>query len=135
MCRCQKTLPTGWTGFPGSMKPTPHPLSYGRTTEMWLPDKYVADVREHARVFYLPWNVCRYWNASRKKGEPLVFSGWYWAALGLEAGPFKAQSACYRDAWYRLVQHVTPPGVADRPQPSGDVDRAIARVKRKRERA
>lgn len=102
---------------------------------MWLPDKYVADVRETARVFYLPWNVCRYWNASRKKGEPLVFSGWYWAYENIESGPFKSQSACYRDAWFRLIQNHMPPPVADRKQPTGDVDRAITTLRRKRERA
>jgi hypothetical protein len=100
---------------------------------MWLPDKYVDDVREVARVFYLPWNVCRYWNADRGKGEPLVFSGWYWARKGTERGPFKSQSACLRDAWYHLVQNIAPPSVADRKQPDGNIERKIAARRRRRE--
>ena len=101
---------------------------------MWLPDKYVTAVRDRARVFYLPWDVCRYWNADRKRGEPLVFSGWYWAHENIERGPFKSQSACYRDAWYRLVQDEVPPFVADRKRPEGNVERKIMARRRRRER-
>jgi hypothetical protein len=76
---------------------------------MWLPDILIKDVRElQARVFYLSYSACRRWAENRDKGEPLVFSGWYWSLGKREAGPFKSQSAAWRDAWYQLGRHRAP---------------------------
>lgn len=76
---------------------------------MWLPNAIVSDVEEQVTVFYLDYKTTRYWAENRTPGEPLVFSGWYWAKGPREGGPFKSRSACYRDAWFRIVQRRTPP--------------------------
>lgn len=76
---------------------------------MWLPNALIADVEDTVTVFYLPYATTRYWAENRAKGEPLVFSGWYWAKGPREAGPFKSRSAAYRDAWFHMVQRRTPP--------------------------
>ena len=76
---------------------------------MWLPNALIADVEERVTVFYVSYATTRLWAAHREKGEPLIFSGWYWAIGPREAGPFKSRSACYRDAWFRIVQKRTPP--------------------------
>jgi hypothetical protein len=81
---------------------------------MWLPNKLVTEVEDQVRVFYVPWDTCRYWNASRKKGEPIIFSGWYYAHQGEEHGPFKSKSSCFRDAWFRVARKQAPPVLADR---------------------
>jgi hypothetical protein len=76
---------------------------------MWLSAALLDDVRAlDARVFYLSYAACRRWAENRDKGEPLVFSGWYWANDKREAGPFKSQSAAWRDAWYQLGRHRAP---------------------------
>lgn len=76
---------------------------------MWLPDSVLSDVRAlDARIFYLSYSACRRWAEHRDKGEPLVFSGWYWSLGKREAGPFKSQSAAWRDAWYQLGRHRAP---------------------------
>lgn len=76
---------------------------------MWLSNTIIADVREAVTVFYVNYATTRFWAENRAKGEPLVFSGWYWANGTREGGPFKSQSACYRDAWFRIVQKQAPP--------------------------
>lgn len=77
---------------------------------MWLPNALIKDVGETgARVFYVSYAACRRWAADRDPGEPLVFSGWYWSLGTREAGPFKSQSAAWRDAWYRLSRRKAPP--------------------------
>jgi hypothetical protein len=76
---------------------------------MWLPDAIIGDVEDRVTVFYVTYAATRYWAENRDKGEPLVFSGWYWAQGPVEGGPFKSRSACYRDAWFRVVQKRTPP--------------------------
>lgn len=76
---------------------------------MWLPNAIIEDVEDAVAVFYVDYATTRIWAENRDKGEPLVFSGWYWAKGPREGGPFKSRSACYRDAWYRLVQRRTPP--------------------------
>jgi hypothetical protein len=76
---------------------------------MWLPNAIIEDVKETVEVFYVSYATTRYWAENRAKGEPLVFSGWYWAKGPREGGPFKSQSACYRDAWFRICQKRTPP--------------------------
>ena len=78
---------------------------------MWLSHALIGEVEERVSVFYLSYATCRYWAEHRDKGEPLIFSGWYWAIGPREAGPFKSRSACYRDAWFRIVQRRTPPGL------------------------
>lgn len=97
---------------------------------MWLPDKIVADVEEHTTVFYLPFATCRYWAENRSPGEPLVFSGWYWAQGQREGGPFKSKSAAYRDAWFRAVRHKSPPVLrADSVKAESELrERALAKV-------
>jgi hypothetical protein len=76
---------------------------------MWLPDALINDVKAlEARVFYLPYGAARRWAENRDPGEPLVFSGWYWARGGKEAGPFRSQSAAWRDCWYVLGRHHAP---------------------------
>lgn len=78
---------------------------------MWLPNKIIDDVTEAVTVFYVDYATTRFWAENRAKGEPLVFSGWYWAQGIREGGPFKSRSACYRDAWFRVVQKRTPPAL------------------------
>jgi hypothetical protein len=97
---------------------------------MWLPNKIVDDVKDAVQVFYLPYSYCRYWAEHRAPGEPLVFSGWYWAQGAREAGPFKSQSACFRDAWYRAVTHKRPPALhADALKAEQELrERALAKV-------
>jgi hypothetical protein len=76
---------------------------------MWLPNALITDVEDAVTVFYVDYQTTRYWAEKREKGEPLVFSGWYWAKGPREGGPFKSRSACYRDAWFHVVRRVTPP--------------------------
>lgn len=76
---------------------------------MWLPNAIITDVEDTVTVFYVNYQTTRIWAESRAPGEPLVFSGWYWAKGPREAGPFKSRSACYRDAWFHIVQKRTPP--------------------------
>jgi hypothetical protein len=77
---------------------------------MRLRNSLIADVQRRVRVFNLPRPIATYWNARRDKGEPVVFTGWYWTiGASREAGPFKSRSAAYRDAWFRVVQEVEPP--------------------------
>jgi hypothetical protein len=76
---------------------------------MWLPNSLIAEVEDTVKVFYVNYATTRLWAEHREKGEPLVFSGWYWAKGSVEAGPFKSQSACYRDAWFRMVVKRAPP--------------------------
>ena len=76
---------------------------------MWLPSAIITDVEDAVTVFYVDFTTARLWALRRDKGEPLVFCGWYWAKGPVEGGPFKTRSACYRDAWFRIVQRRTPP--------------------------
>jgi hypothetical protein len=76
---------------------------------MWLPNALVSEVEDLVSVFYVNYATTRLWAEHREKGEPLVFSGWYWAKGPREGGPFKSRSACFRDAWYHMVQKRTPP--------------------------
>jgi hypothetical protein len=76
---------------------------------MWLPNAIIKDVDDGVTVFYVNYATTRYWAEHRAKGEPLVFTGWYWAEGAREGGPFKSKSACYRDAWFRAVRHKQPP--------------------------
>lgn len=70
---------------------------------MWLPDHVIKTVEDaRVTVFYLSYAACRHWAEHRERDEPLVFSGWYWARGGREAGPFKSQSAAWRDAWFSV---------------------------------
>jgi hypothetical protein len=103
---------------------------------MWLPDKIVGEVKEHVRVFYVDWVMCRYWNESRTKGEPLIFSGWYWSRGAREGGPFKSQSACYRDAWFRAVHDEAPPTLTGRnTREQDEAERARREAKTRHRRA
>jgi hypothetical protein len=77
---------------------------------MWLRNSLIADVQRRVRVFHLPKPIAQYWNERRDKGDPVVFTGWYWCiGAEREAGPFKSMSAAYRDAWFRVVQEREPP--------------------------
>ena len=78
---------------------------------MWISNSIQDEVRHAVRVFYVPYAATLLWKEHRAKGEPLVFSGWYWAKGAREGGPFRSQSACYRDAWYRCCRDSPPPGV------------------------
>jgi hypothetical protein len=102
---------------------------------MWLPNSLLDEARAlEARVFYLSYAACRRWAENRDKGQPLVFSGWYWATPKREAGPFKSASAAWRDAWYTLGRHKAPLMTAH----NDDFEREMAKqratqaVKRKR---
>lgn len=76
---------------------------------MWLRDSILTEVTDlGARIFYLSYAACRRWAENRDPDQPLVFSGWYWSKGGREAGPFKSQSAAWRDAWYQLGRHRAP---------------------------
>lgn len=80
---------------------------------MWLSAAVLHDASETgARVFYVSYAATRRWAETREPGEPLVFSGWYWTLGAREAGPFKSQSAAWRDAWYRLARRKAPPVIA-----------------------
>src|SRR6185437_10537355 len=70
---------------------------------MWLPNRIRDDVEDDCEVFYVTRDIAAFWNDNRVKGDPLVFTGWYWAKDAREGGPFKSKSACYRDAWFRVV--------------------------------
>lgn len=77
---------------------------------MWLPRSVINDVHETVdEVFYVNYQTTKVFNESRTPGVPLVFSGWYWAKGPREGGPFKSQSAAYRDAWYRLCSRTKMP--------------------------
>lgn len=79
---------------------------------MWLPGQLLKDTKAlKVRVFYVSYAATRVWAAERPPGEPLIFSGWYWARDLQESGPFKSQSAAWRDAWYRLARRRPPPTV------------------------
>jgi hypothetical protein len=101
---------------------------------MWLPDRLVAEVNDKVRAFYVDWQTCRYWNASRKKGEPIIFSGWYYAHGGHEHGPFKSKSSAYRDAWFRAVCNQEPPTLTGR-NTEADDERERARIRATRRAA
>jgi hypothetical protein len=98
---------------------------------VWLPQAIITDVTEKVEVFYVTYAATRHWAEHREKGEPLVFSGWYWAQGIREGGPFKSQSACYRDAWYRVVNKRTPPILhADAMQAEKDLQKKKNREKK-----
>jgi hypothetical protein len=46
---------------------------------MWLPNALIAEVEDTVKVFYVNYATTRLWAEHREQGEPLVFSGWYWA--------------------------------------------------------
>ena len=84
---------------------------------MWLPKQLIEDVEDAgARVFYVSGAACRVWAESKAKGEPVVFTGFYWTAKNSarEFGPFRSRSSAIRDAWYRLVQQKAPPALSRR---------------------
>jgi hypothetical protein len=77
---------------------------------MWLADSLIKDVEDaRVKVFYLGRDKAKTWNSRRKSDEPVVFCGWYWAKGSKEGGPFKSESACYRDAHYVIVLKISPP--------------------------
>jgi hypothetical protein len=76
---------------------------------MWLNKQLVTDVHERVRVFYVSWAAACHWNERRDKDEPRIFGGWYWAHGRTENGPFRSMSACYRDAWYKVVARTEAP--------------------------
>ena len=51
------------------------------------------------------------WNSMKPTNEPPIFCGWYWMHGNNEGGPFNSESACKRDAWYRVCLLMTPPGL------------------------
>ncbi len=76
----------------------------------WIRADYMTAVRKVALVQYISADIARYWNRRRDdRAEPVILTGWFWVAGSREGGPFKSQTAAYRDAWYRLVEKVTPP--------------------------
>jgi hypothetical protein len=95
---------------------------------MWLSKQIREDVTAEVRVFYVHWEAAKQWNEKRDKDEPRVFTGWYWAHRGDEGGPFKSMSACYRDAWFRAVQHRAPPRL------QRDIKQIDTRINRQRQR-
>jgi len=62
-------------------------------------------------VFFISRAVTKWWNARRKRGanDIALLGGWYWSLGGEEHGPFRSQSAAWRDAYYRRVMRRTPP--------------------------
>lgn len=82
---------------------------------MWLANSLIKAVEDaDVKVFYVSFAATRTWAAERDKGEPLVFSGYYWGLGPRESGPFRSMSAAYRDAYFRVVRHKAPPAVAKR---------------------
>ena len=82
---------------------------------MWLPNSLIKAVEDaDVKVFYVSYAATRLWAVERDKGEPLVFSGYYWAQGSRESGPFRSASAAYRDAWFRVTKHKAPPVIAAR---------------------
>jgi hypothetical protein len=82
---------------------------------MWLPRALTDAVTEAGiKVFYVSYAATRRWAVERDKGEPLIFSGWYWGLGPRESGPFKSQSSAYRDAWFRVVRRHAPPVIRAR---------------------
>jgi hypothetical protein len=78
---------------------------------MWLSNHIRDDVADACEVFYVTREIAAFWNDNRAKGDPLVFTGWYWAKGAREGGPFKSKSSCYRDAWFRVVREEAPPAL------------------------
>lgn len=92
---------------------------------MWLPNAVVSSVENMVdEVFYVGFTLSRVLNEHRERDQPLIFSGWYWAKGSFEGGPFKSRSACYRDAWFRLVHRKPAPRI------HADTQRAEAKLKR-----
>jgi hypothetical protein len=82
---------------------------------MWLPQALIKDVTDAGiKVFYVSYPATRRWAVERDKGQPLIFSGWYWGLGPREGGPFKSQSSAYRDAWFRVVRKHAPPAIMAR---------------------
>ena len=82
---------------------------------MWLSNALVKDVTDAGiKVFYVSYPATRLWARERDKGQPLIFSGWYWGLGPREGGPFKSQSSAFRDAWFRVVRKRAPPAITAR---------------------
>ena len=75
-------------------------------------DVYSRTTDRGVEVFFVSRAVTKWWNARRdKKGERdiALLSGWYWSLGNEEYGPFRSQSAAWRDAYYRRVARHRPP--------------------------
>lgn len=79
---------------------------------MWLPRSVIEAVNENIdEVFLVNYATTKIFNEKRSPGTPLVFSGWYWARGKQEGGPFRSQSAAYRDAWYKFCSRTRMPSI------------------------
>jgi hypothetical protein len=102
---------------------------------MWLPNSLIEAVKDaDIKVFYVSFAATRLWAKGRDADEPIVFSGWYYARGPVEAGPFRSMSAAYRDAWYRMVERIAPPAVAERNE-TYEKQRNVETNKARRKRA
>jgi hypothetical protein len=68
---------------------------------------------ESARVHivYANRGTIKIWNEMKPHDDPPIFCGWYWMAGLSEGGPFRCESACMRDAWYRVCKRMAPPSL------------------------
>jgi hypothetical protein len=68
---------------------------------------------ETARVhwMYADRATVKIWNSMKPINDPPIFCGWYWMHGSTEGGPFRCESACMRDAWYRAVKKIQPPSL------------------------
>lgn len=77
---------------------------------MRLPKVVYENVKERGvEVFFADRWTCKWWNERRNSGELRFYGGWYWWVRGetglaetMENGPFKTESAAYRDAAEKL---------------------------------
>jgi hypothetical protein len=78
---------------------------------MWIKAETIAAVDAVARISYIGQAIAGRWNEHRREGELRMMTGWVWAARdgSDERAGFKSVTACYIDAWYRLVAKAAPP--------------------------
>lgn len=69
-----------------------------------------------AEVFFVPREATKWWNAqrARKDDEVALLGGWYWSFGLQEAGPFRTQTAAWRDVYYRRILGRAPPVISPR---------------------
>lgn len=74
-----------------------------------LPKNVVGAVEKRkVKVYFADRTTTKYWNDRRNKDDLRFFGGWYWyeevngKASETENGPFKSESAAYRDAFLSL---------------------------------
>jgi hypothetical protein len=100
-----------------------------------ISDEVFGKTRDRGiEVFYVPRAATKWWNARRKdrKNEIALLGGWYWTLGREEHGPFRSQSAAWRDAFYRRVLKHAPPMMDAKEVKIAELDAAEEARKQKR---